>query len=122
LLGATVIAVAGLASAWRLLDPARLRPAAESPAESGLARVLWKKYYVDEVYDALVVRPLVWLSERVLWKVTDAFVIDGIGVNGSARVMRFAGWVGTRLQTGHVGTYVGLFVLGTLALLRVLTR
>ncbi len=122
LLGATVIAVAGLGSAWRLLDPARLRPAAESPAESGLARVLWKKYYVDEVYDALVVRPLVWLSERVLWKVTDAFVIDGIGVNGSARVMRFAGWVGTRLQTGHVGTYVGLFVLGTLALLRVLTR
>ncbi|MBI3982187.1 MAG: NADH-quinone oxidoreductase subunit L [Gemmatimonadetes bacterium] len=122
LLGATVVAALGIGTAWRLLDPAALRPAAEAPAELGFARVLARKYYVDEIYDALIVRPFVWLSDRVLWKAADAFVIDGVGVNGAAQVARFAGWVGTRLQTGHVGTYVGLFVLGTLALLRVLTR
>ncbi|HWP39029.1 MAG TPA: NADH-quinone oxidoreductase subunit L [Gemmatimonadales bacterium] len=122
LLGATGVAALGIGAAWRVLDPATLRPAAQAPAESGLARVLWKKYYVDEIYDALIVRPVVWFSGRVLWKIADAFVIDGVGVNGAARVTRFAGWVGTRLQTGHVGTYVGLFVLGTLALLRMLTR
>ena len=122
LLGATGIAAVGIGSAWRLLRPEALRPAREAPAETGLQRVLARKYYVDEIYDTLVVRPLVWLSERVLWKVADAFVIDSVGVNGAARITRFTGWLGTRLQTGHVGTYVSLFVVGTLVVLRVLTR
>jgi NADH-quinone oxidoreductase subunit L len=122
LLGATLAAALGIGAAWRLLDPAALRLPAEAPAEAGFARVLARKYYVDEVYDALVVRPMVWLSERVLWKVADVLVIDRVGVDGAARLTRFAGWVGTRVQTGHVGVYVSLFVLGSLALLRVLTR
>ncbi|OGU04705.1 MAG: NADH-quinone oxidoreductase subunit L [Gemmatimonadetes bacterium RBG_16_66_8] len=122
LFGATLIAVAGIGAAWRFLRPDALVPAREAPAETGFQRVLLRKYYVDEIYDAFIVRPLVWFSERVLWKVADALLIDGVGVNGSARVTRLAGWLGTRFQTGQVGTYVGLFVLGTLALLRMLTR
>jgi NADH-quinone oxidoreductase subunit L len=119
---ATVIAALGIVGAWRLLRPEALRPAAEAGEETGLARVLYKKWYVDEIYDALIVRPLVWLSDKILWKGVDAGVIDGAGVNGSARVARGIGAIGSWLQTGQVGTYVFFFVVGVLLLLRAVTR
>jgi len=43
--------------------------------------------------------------------------VDGAGVNGSARTARAFGWLGTRLQTGQVGVYVTLFVVGVLVVL-----
>jgi NADH-quinone oxidoreductase subunit L len=119
---ATVIAAVGMIGAWQLLRPAALKPAREAPAETGIQRVLLRKYYVDELYDTLFVRPLAWVSDRVLWKVVDAFIIDGVAVNGVARVARLVGWVGSRLQTGQVGMYVVFFVLGTIVLLRALLR
>ena len=114
---AVVIAVAGIALAARLLRPESLKPAAEAPAETGFARLLLEKYRVDELYDAAVVRPLVWFSRVVLWKGVDAGLIDTVGVNGSAGVARGLGWIGSRLQTGQVGTYVVFFVIGALVVL-----
>ncbi len=119
---ATVIAGLGIAAAWRFLTPAALKPAAEAPAETGLQQVLLRKWYVDEIYDALIVRPLVWLSNAVLWRRVDAGAIDAVGVNGSARFARGLGLIGSWLQTGHVGTYVFFFVVGALLLLRAATR
>ncbi|MGD2136381.1 MAG: NADH-quinone oxidoreductase subunit L, partial [Gemmatimonadales bacterium] len=55
---ATVIAAVGIVGAWLVLKPDRVRPAAEAVAERGLQKVLLKKWYVDELYDAVVVRPL----------------------------------------------------------------
>jgi hypothetical protein len=49
-------------------------------------------------------------------------VIDGAGVNGSARVARGIGAIGSWLQTGQVGTYVFFFVVGVLLILRAVTR
>ena len=43
--------------------------------------------------------------------------VDGAGVNGAARGARALGWIGSRLQTGQVGLYVTLFVVGVLAIL-----
>ncbi len=117
---ATGIAAAGIIGAWQLLKPSTLKRPSEAPAETGFQRLLVHKYYVDELYDAVIVQPLMWLSDQVLWKTVDAFIIDGIAVNGAARVTRFLGWIGSQLQTGQVGTYVVLFVLGTLVLLRAL--
>jgi NADH-quinone oxidoreductase subunit L len=114
---AVAIAMAGIGGAWLLLRPARLVPAREAPREAGLGRVLWRKWYVDEVYDALIVRPLFWLSRSVLWKVIDVRVVDGLAVNGSARVARALGGLGSRLQSGHVGVYVGAFVVGVIVIL-----
>jgi NADH-quinone oxidoreductase subunit L len=119
---ATVIAAVGILGAWRLLRPETLRPAAEAAEETGLAKILYRKWYVDEIYDAVIVRPLVWISEKVLWKGVDAGVIDGAGVNGSARVARGIGAIGSWLQTGQVGTYVFFFVVGVLLILRAVTR
>jgi NADH-quinone oxidoreductase subunit L len=115
LVGAAVfIGAAGLLAGWRATLRRPIPTAADAPAETGLARVLYRKYYVDEIYDALVVRPVVWLSRMVLWKGVDQGVVDGAAVNGTARLSRGLGWLGSRLQTGQVGVYVLLFLVGAL--------
>ena len=119
---AVAIAALGMLAAFRRLKPAALVPARLAPPETGLARVLWKKWYVDELYDAVIVRPVMWVSREVLWKLVDARVVDGWLVNGTAAVSRALGWVGSRLQTGEVGAYVTLFVIGVLALLGAVVR
>jgi NADH-quinone oxidoreductase subunit L len=118
---ATAVGVAGIVAAWRLLRPEQLPAAAAALPESGIQRVLARKYYVDEAYQAAIVRPFMRLS-RSLWKVVDAAVIDGFAVNGSAQFTRFVGWLGSRLQTGQVGAYVLLFVVGAVVLVRAMVR
>ena len=114
---AVATAIVGMVGAWRLLRPQDLVPARSAPEERGFARVLRNKWYVDEIYDALIVRPIVWLSREVLWKQVDQRVIDGAAVNGAARGARALGWANRWLQTGQVGMYVAVFVVGVLLLL-----
>src|SRR3989440_520279 len=116
-IAAVAVAALGIFAALRLLRPEELVPARLAPAERGFARLLWKKWDVDGIYDFLLVRPLVWLAREVLWKTIDLGVIDGAGVNGAARLARALGWIGSRLQTGQLGLYVVLFVGGVLAVL-----
>jgi len=120
--GAVLVAVLGIVGALRLLKPEALVPARLAPPETGLARLLWKKWYVDELYDAIIVRPVLWLSREVLWKIVDARIVDGLLVNGTAAASRAVGWLGSRLQTGEVGVYVVLFVIGVLAVVRAAVR
>jgi len=119
---AVAVAATGIWLATRLLKPAELLPAERAPAETGFAKLLLEKYRVDELYEAVIVRPLMWMSRVVLWKGLDAGVIDSAGVNGSAALARGLGWLGSRLQTGQLGTYVVVFVLGALAVLGALMR
>ena len=114
---AVVVALTGIVGAWRLLRPESLVPASKAPEERGFARVLRNKWYVDEIYNALIVRPLVWLSREVLWRQVDQRAIDGAAVNGAARGARALGWANRWLQTGQVGMYVAAFVVGVLLLL-----
>jgi NADH-quinone oxidoreductase subunit L len=119
---AVVVAALGMVGAFRLLKPQALVPARLAPPERGLGRLLWKKWYVDELYDAIVVRPVMWLSREVLWKVVDMRLVDGLLVNGTAAASRALGWVGSRLQTGEVSVYVVLFVVGVLAVVGAVVR
>ena len=119
---AVVIAATGIGLAFRLLRPAALVPARDAAPETGLGRLLWKKWYVDEIYDALIVRPIAWLSREVLWKRVDQGLIDGLVVNGTAVTSRALGWIGARLQTGQVGFYVVVFVIGVLLVVRAAGR
>ena len=112
--GAVVVAALGIVGAVRQLHPETLVPARLAPSETGLGRLLWKKWYVDEIYDAVIVRPVQWLAREVLWKTIDVRLVDGLLVNGSATTSRALGWLGSRLQTGEVGFYVALFVVGVL--------
>ena len=120
--GAVLVAALGIFSAVRLLKPEALVPARLAPPETGLARLLWKKWYVDELYDAIIVRPVMWLSRDVLWKIVDARIVDSLLVNGSAAASRAVGWLGSRLQTGEVSVYVVLFVIGVLAVVGAAVR
>ena len=115
--GAVAIALAGMLAAWRRLPFERLVPARQAPAERGIGRLLWKGYYIDALYDRVVVRPIVWMSRQVLWGFVDQGAVDGAGVNGVARIAQVLGWFGSRLQTGELGLYVVLFVAGAVLLL-----
>jgi NADH-quinone oxidoreductase subunit L len=112
--GAVAVAALGIGGAVRLLRPEALVPARLAPPETGIGRLLWKKWYVDAAYDAIIVRPVQWLAREVLWKVVDVRIVDGLMVNGSATAARGLGWLGSRLQTGELGFYVVLFVVGVL--------
>jgi NADH-quinone oxidoreductase subunit L len=122
LVGAAVaIAIGGIALAWARLKPEALVPAREAVPSEGFERVLEHKYYVDEIYDAAFVRPTVGVSRLLLWRGIDAGLIDGLLVNGTAVVARFAGWMGSQLQSGQVGTYAWVLVVGVLAVLGAFT-
>ena len=123
LIGAAVlVGIVGLLAGWRATLQRPIPVAAEAPADTGFWRVIYRKYYVDEIYDAVIVRPLVWLSRVVLWKGVDQGVVDGAAVNGTARLSRGLGWLGSRLQTGQVGIYVVLFLVGALWILHSVVR
>jgi NADH-quinone oxidoreductase subunit L len=72
--------------------------------------LLWNKYWVDEIYDARIVQPIVRLSNR-LWKEVDAAVLDG-AVNGvGKKIEAGSGWL--RLaQTGYVQLYALILTVG----------
>ena len=118
---ATVIAVVGMGAAWQFLKPAALLTAREAPEETGIQKVLLNKWYVDELYNKTIIQPTVSISRRFLWKFFDAGVIDGAFVNGSAWVARAFGFVGSALQTGRLGWYLFVFVIGSLVILRAVT-
>ncbi len=123
LIGAAVlIGIVGLVAGWRATLARPIPTARAAPPERGLALVLNRKYYIDELYDAIVVRPVVWLSRTVLWRGVDQGVVDGAAVNGMARLSQGLGWLGSRLQTGQVGVYVVLFLVGALWVLGAVIR
>ncbi|MBI4409168.1 MAG: NADH-quinone oxidoreductase subunit L [Gemmatimonadetes bacterium] len=94
----------------------KYRPALESLEPVGLKKVLYRKWYVDEAYETLIVRPVVATS-RALWRLVDEALIDNVLVNGAGYTSRAFGWAGSRLQTGQLNTYAFAVVLGALILL-----
>ncbi|HEY4112438.1 MAG TPA: NADH-quinone oxidoreductase subunit L [Rhizomicrobium sp.] len=76
---------------------------------------LYNKWYFDEIYDFLFVRPTKWLA-RVLWKVGDGMIIDGLGPDGvAARVLDVTRGA-VRLQTGYIYNYAFAMLIGVVAL------
>ena len=81
-----------------------------------LYRFLLNKWYFDEIYDFLFVRPTLWLG-RVLWKGGDGAVIDGLGPDGvSARGLDVTRNV-VRLQTGYLYHYAFAMLIGIAAMI-----
>jgi len=91
----------------------------ELPAELArqhepLYQFLLNKWYFDEIYDVLIVRPTLWLG-RVLWKQGDGWLIDGFGPDGvSARVLDVTRGA-VRLQTGYLYHYAFAMLIGVAA-------
>jgi NADH-quinone oxidoreductase subunit L len=85
----------------------------------GLYTLVYNKYFVDEVYDATVVHPLVEGSRSVLWHGVDQGVIDGI-VNGVGRESKTVGGFLRLMSSGNIRSYATWVVLGSVALILVL--
>jgi NADH-quinone oxidoreductase subunit L len=110
------IAIVGIAIAWRLYKGGY---SAKVEAFVGgiprLHRVVLNKYFVDELYHTIIVRPLTWLA-NVFARAVDAFFIDFIGVNGSAKVVDWSGQILRWVQSGNVQRYVVGLVVGAAVL------
>jgi NADH-quinone oxidoreductase subunit L len=103
---------------WSPGLPARIRSVA-----GPLQRLVENKFYVDEIYDALFVRPLVAVSDRFLFRVVDAGLIDGVGVNGTAHAVRgLAAYVLKYPQSGLAQGYLVTMLVGALAIVVWLLR
>ena len=85
----------------------------------GYYTLLANKYYVDEAYTRLIVRPLYVISDLLLWRVCDIGVIDRL-VNGVARFVRLDSQILSYVQTGYVRTYALTLVAGAVVMLLVL--
>ncbi len=105
------VALCGIFTAWwfYIRKPETARNLAERMPIS--YKVLSNKYYIDEIYNMLIVQPIKLISTYILWKIFDVGVIDGL-VNLTGRSVRGLGRVAARLQTGYVQAYAVTFILG----------
>jgi NADH-quinone oxidoreductase subunit L len=90
------------------------------PAEDGqmanpLQRTLYNKYYVDEIYESIIVKPLYWLSEQ-FYSIVEKSGIDRL-VNASGRSVESGSNFARLLQNGRVGYYIFVMVIGIALLL-----
>ncbi|MGE0639178.1 MAG: NADH-quinone oxidoreductase subunit L [Thermoanaerobaculia bacterium] len=116
ILGSIAVAIAGILIARRAWGGERGVQADEAMARRAPAvrRLLENKYYVDELYDRIVVKPLGSLA-RFCWKVVDTVIIDG-GLHVVAFLTELAGDLGRFTTTGNVRQYGLYFFAGALAL------
>jgi NADH-quinone oxidoreductase subunit L len=115
LMGLSILAAAlGIAIAlwWYLKSTDIPRLVAERYAD--LYQILTHKYYVDEFYDWLIVRPLCVISDKFLWRIVDAGAIDNVMVNGTAESTAGIGDVLRRIQSGNIPSYATWVLLGAL--------
>jgi NADH-quinone oxidoreductase subunit L len=111
--------LAGIALAWLFYVFKPGLPDQVAATFSGLYKLIYNKYFVDEIYDAVVVNPVVGGSREVLWKGVDVAVIDG-AVNGVGNRARGIGGVLKRLQSGNIRSYAAWVLLGSVVLLFVM--
>jgi hypothetical protein len=107
-----VVALVGIVFAHRYYSGGPSPQAERAAQRLGIVyRAVLNKYWIDEVYRWLIVKP-VWGLAVGLWKAVDAFIIDLVGVNGSAWVVDAVGRISRRLHNGHIQRYVVGMVLG----------
>lgn len=97
---------------WVIYAQRREWPATFAVKFGVLYRLVANKYYVDEIYDFLLVRPIRWLSTKILWQTLDDTYIDGLMVYGTARSVGFWASVVSMAQTGVLQQYLLYFLIG----------
>ncbi|NRG18681.1 NADH-quinone oxidoreductase subunit L [Rhizobiales bacterium] len=110
-----VMMIGGFLVAWHFYIRSPDTPKRLAERHEGLYKFLLNKWYFDELYDAIFVRPALWIG-RQLWKKGDGATIDGFGPDGvAARVQNVTTWV-VRLQTGYIYHYAFAMLIGVAAL------
>jgi NADH-quinone oxidoreductase subunit L len=106
-----LIAIAGLLLAWWFYIRKPDAPKKVARSVHGLYTLVLNKYYVDELYLAVIIRPLLWISTHVLWHTVDVGMIDGT-LNGTASAARAAGGELREMQSGNARSYATWVVVG----------
>ncbi len=109
------IALLGIVLAYRFYVISPELPERLKERFKRIYTLLFNKYYVDEAYDFLFVRPLVSFA-TALWRYFDALIIDG-GVNGSAAIVEVSSRLLRRVQTGGLQNYALSIAIGVVAVL-----
>ncbi|KQT33603.1 NADH:ubiquinone oxidoreductase subunit L [Sphingomonas sp. Leaf412] len=113
-LSATIVMLTGLLIAWAAYIRSPGFPAKFADTFQPIYRFLLNKWYFDELYNFLFVRPAFAIG-RLLWHKGDEGTIDRFGPNGSAWVVQWSSRVAGRLQTGYVYTYAFVMLIGLTA-------
>jgi len=113
-LSASAAMVTGFAIAFYAYIRNTAFPAAFVEQFRVVYRFLLNKWYFDEIYDVLLVRPAMWLG-RLLWKRGDEGTIDRFGPDGAAALVAAGTRVTARIQTGYLYTYALVMLLGVAA-------
>ncbi len=113
---ATVAMLLGAAAAYVMYIRRPEMPGRMAATNPGLYKFLLNKWYFDELYDAIFVRPALWIG-RAFWKGFDDWLIDDKITEGlGRRVQNVTGWV-TKLQSGYLYHYAFAMLIGIAALL-----
>jgi NADH-quinone oxidoreductase subunit L len=112
----SLMMLAGFGAAYYMYIVQPSAPRALAEQNPLLYRFLLNKWYFDEVYDFLFVRPAFWLG-RLFWKGGDGFIIDGLGPDGVAARVLDVTRNAVRLQSGYVYQYAFAMLLGAAAFL-----
>jgi NADH-quinone oxidoreductase subunit L len=112
----TLMMALGFLVSWHFYIRKPALPAELARQHEPLYKFLLNKWYIDELYEVIFVRPTLWLG-RLLWKQGDGRIIDGLGPDGvSARVLDVTRNV-MRLQTGYLYHYAFAMLIGVAALI-----
>ena len=112
--GAFIGALLSIGYAYKKYYADGQQPAKEGE-ESGLGKLVYHKYYVDEIYDLLFVKPVMMLSD-LFYKVIDVVIVDGI-VNWTGKISFSMGNQMRKLQSGYIGFYLLAMVLSIVMIL-----
>jgi NADH-quinone oxidoreductase subunit L len=110
-----VLGLLGIATAWYMYIRKTGVPAQLAQSFRPIYTFLLHKWYFDELYDFLFVRPAFWLG-RGLWKRGDGTVIDGFGPDGVSEVTIDFSVIVSRLQTGYLYHYAFAMLIGVVVL------
>ena len=110
-LSSTVAMLLGLITAFSMYQLSKDAPQRLAATFAPIYRFLLNKWYFDELYSFLFVRPAFWFG-RLFWKQGDIGIIDRFGPNGSAAAVSFGSKMAVRMQSGYLYTYALVMLLG----------
>jgi NADH-quinone oxidoreductase subunit L len=115
--GSVAVAIGGISLAYHIyIRRADVLPDRLAETYSMYHKLVYNKYFVDEIYYHVVVLPFYYLS-MFFWKVVDAFIIDDVGANGQAWWVQRGSGALRLVHNGYVQTYGAFMLLGLVVML-----
>lgn len=106
-----IAGISGIMIAWYMYIVKPQLPERLAKTFQGIYKVLWNKYYVDEAYSFLFVKPTIWFADKFIERFTDIRIIEGI-VNGIPKLCYNAGLWARRIHKGYLQQYAIFMIIG----------